>query len=189
MQIKHLVLLTVSSLTLVGCVSISTPELEQSWGGRFSLSAQSPSQEEHQSGHFELTSDSSHTVLDLKTALGNVIARIEETQTYASVETLGYDKITAADLDALMRQTLGFAVPVKGLPYWIEGRLAPDNIAQTQPASPPYTQIIQNGWDIRYETRDSKGAPRRIRIFRAADATTPAISMTLLIQERRHVAQ
>ena len=86
----------------------------------------------------------------------------------------------------MMRQTLVFTVPVTGLPYWIEGEPAPGSAAQTQPASPPFSQIVQDGWNIRYETRDSAGAPRRIRINREADETTPALSMTLLIQERHH---
>jgi outer membrane lipoprotein LolB len=173
-------------MALTGCVSLSTPKLEHSWSGRFSLSAQSATQQEHQSGHFELTNATSQTVLDLKSALGNVIARIEETDSYASVEALGKDKVTATDLNTLMRQTLGFTVPVTGLPYWIEGEPAPGSAAQTQPTSPPFSQIVQDGWNIRYETRDSAGAPRRIRINREADETTPALSMTLLIQERHH---
>lgn len=186
MPFRRFAIVATICMALTGCVSLSTPKLEHSWSGRFSLSAQSSTQQEHQSGHFELTNATSQTVLDLKSALGNVIARIEETDSYASVEALGKDKVTATDLNTLMRQTLGFTVPVTGLPYWIEGEPAPGSVAQTQPTSPPFSQIVQDGWNIRYETRDSAGAPRRIRINREADETTPALSMTLLIQERHH---
>ena len=57
----------IASILLTGCVALSTPELEQSWQGRFSLIARSASQQENHSGRFTLTqANTDLTILDLK---------------------------------------------------------------------------------------------------------------------------
>ena len=109
-------LMSLSSALLTGCVSLSTPTLDQSWQGRFSISAQSPTARENHSGRFTLShSGQSLTVLDLKSPLGNTLARITQTPKVVSLDALGSSTVEASDAEALLLKTLGFSVPVQGL--------------------------------------------------------------------------
>ena len=90
MSLRTLTLISVMALGLTGCVSLSTPDLEQSWQGRFSISAESATNRENHSGRFTLTHTSDVlTILDLKSPLGNTLARITQTPKKISLETLG----------------------------------------------------------------------------------------------------
>ncbi len=172
---------------LSGCVSLSTPDLQQSWQGRFSISAESAQHRENHSGRFILTHSSAPlTILDLKTALGNTIARVTLSDTDVSLQTVGRPEYRADNVDNLLIQTLGFSVPVEGLQYWLEGSPIVGVSAQTTPQSKPYKEIQQNGWLIRYESYDAKGLPKRIRFEREASIDSPALSILLLISDRHH---
>jgi outer membrane lipoprotein LolB len=178
-------LMSLSSALLTGCVSLSTPTLDQSWQGRFSISAQSPTARENHSGRFTLShSGQSLTVLDLKSPLGNTLARITQTPKVVSLDALGSSTVEASDAEALLLKTLGFSVPVQGLQYWLDGNPIPNQEAQTAPSTRPYRQIKQNGWIIQYENYDEAGLPKRIRLERGASETAPAISILLLISAR-----
>ncbi len=67
------------------------------------------------------------------------------------VESNG-DKVQSKDVESLLKQKLGWYVPVNGLVYWIKGLQQPD-IA----ANPSYdklnllTELKQSGWDIEYQ--------------------------------------
>lgn len=176
--------ITLSSL-LTGCISLSTPILEQTWQGRFSISATTTQTQENYSGHFILTHSSApETILDLKTSLGNTFARVSQTPKEVSLEAIGSPTRHAKDAETLLLKTFGFSVPIDGLEYWIDGNIVPNQQAFTSPPSPPYTEIRQNGWIIHYESFDSSRLPKRIRLQRDATDTTPAISILLLISNR-----
>lgn len=177
----------IASIVLTGCVALSTPELEQSWQGRFSLIARSASQQENHSGRFTLTqANTDLTILDLKSALGNTLARITQTPTEVSLETLGNPTVYANDAESLLLKSLGFSVPVDGLNYWIDGKVIPNQAASTIPSAPPYNQVKQSGWLITYENYDESGLPKRIRLTRKATSFAPSISILLVVSSRDH---
>lgn len=185
MSLRTLTLISVMALGLTGCVSLSTPDLEQSWQGRFSISAESATNRENHSGRFTLTHTSDVlTILDLKSPLGNTLARITQTPKNISLETLGNPTIEASDAESLLLETLGFSVPVEGLQYWIDGIPVPGSYAKTLPDKPPYRQIEQNGWLIQYENYDESALPKRIRLQRPSTENSPFISILLLISNR-----
>lgn len=187
MTLRNLFTVLLLCGSLSGCVSFWTPSLEQSWQGRFSVVAQSQSNQQAYSGRFYLThSDSPITVLDLKSSLGNTIARVTQTAQATSLQALGAQSQQARNVDELMLQTFGFSVPIDGLQYWIDGETIPYQQAQTKPVNPPYQEIVQNGWVIRYETFDSEGLPKRIKFLRAESPNSPSLSIVLLITERNH---
>lgn len=186
MTLRNLLTVLLLCSSLSGCVSLWTPSLEQSWQGRFSVVAQSHSNQQAHSGRFYLThSDSPITVLDLKSSLGNTIARVTQTPQATSLEALGTQPLQARNAEELMLQTFGFTVPIDGLQYWIDGKMIPNQKALTKPANPPYQEIAQNGWIIRYEALDSEGLPKRIRFLRAESPSSPSLSIVLLITERK----
>ena len=188
MRNRHLIAVVAAAFILNGCVSLSTPDLEQSWQGRFSASATFQGKQENHSGRFNLThsEEQQTTILDLKSALGNTIARVQQTPDQATLNAVGSQTITAHNAESLLLQTVGFSVPVQGLQYWINGETVPGMIAKTQPQSRPYQKIEQNGWLIQYESYDNNGLPKRIRLQRRSTDTTPALSIVLLISERTY---
>lgn len=177
------------TVLLTGCVALSTPELEQSWQGRFSVTAQSELKNENHSGRFSLTrSGTELTVLDLKTSLGNTIARITQTPEDVSLESVGASTLHANNAEDLLIQTLGFSVPVEGLQFWIDGAVIPGVESVTDPSVPPYKHIKQNGWTIDFESYDANGFPKRIKLLRNSSEQAPMISIILLISHRDHVS-
>ncbi len=182
---RRLVLVLCLSSLLAGCMSLQTPKLEKLWQGRFALSVQSATLEDHQSGHFQLShTPNVLTVLDLKSALGNTLARIEQGQDYAQVQAVGIETVRAQDAQDLMKSTLGFSVPITGLEYWLDGQIAPSSEAKTVPGKAPYQTILQDGWTITYLAY-ANGYPSRLRLMRAQTPDNPAISMTIVINSRR----
>ena len=176
-----------SSLFLTGCLSTSpmAPMLE--WNGRFSLIAQNDSHKENHTGRFSLMQTTDQTqVLDLKTALGNTLARIEYADETVRIQAIGMDEVIGKDPEALMNQLLGFSVPIHGLAFWIDGEALPNVQANTHPAQAPYETIQQMGWEISYRQFDANGMPRRITFERQQMAQAPALKITLIILERRH---
>lgn len=181
---RRLVFMMIFSSFLVGCMSLQTPHLEKLWQGRFSLSVRSATIDNHQSGHFLLShTPAVLTVLDLKSALGNTLARIEQGQDYAQLQAVGIDTIKAQDAQTLMKTALGFSVPINGLEYWLDGQASPWSKAETVPDKAPYETIIQNGWTITYLAYVN-GLPSRLRLTRAETSDNPAISMTIVINSR-----
>ena len=186
MTLRNFLMALLLCSSLSGCVSLWAPSLEQSWQGRFSIVAQGHSNRQAHSGRFYLThSDTPTTILDLKSSLGNTIARVTQTSQSASLEAVGSQPLQAKNAQELMMQTFGFSVPIDGLQYWIDGKTVPNKTAQTKPLKPPYQEIIQNGWIIRYENLDSEGLPRRIKLLRTETLESPSLSIVLLITERK----
>lgn len=185
MSLRTLLLGIALSSLLTGCLSLSTPSLERTWQGRFSISATTPQRQENHSGRFLLThSEIPETILDLKTSLGNTIARVSQTPSQVSLEAVGSPTRYAKNAETLLMQTFGFSVPIDGLEYWIDGETIPGYHAQTTPSLRPYSEIRQNGWVIHYESFDTTGLPKRIRLQRDPTDTTPALSILLLISNR-----
>ena len=125
-------------------------------------------------------------MLDLKTALGNTLARIEYTSDSVRVQAVGIEETVGKDPDALMSALLGFSVPIDGLSFWIDGQVLPNTVYESEPNSTPYQHIRQLGWDITYRQYDDFGMPRRIVFERKATTSSPALKITLIILERRH---
>jgi outer membrane lipoprotein LolB len=61
--------------------------------------------------------------------------------------------MTADDVGTLMRNALGFSLPVEGLRYWLQPSPAPTSHAKTVPdpqVQSRLKEIDQDGWTIQY---------------------------------------
>ncbi len=182
-----LTIASVSCLLLTGCLTTSSLTAVNYWQGRFSVIAQSADHKENHSGRFSLTTtNNASQVLDLKTALGNTLARIEYARDSISVQAVGIEETVGKDSNALMSDLLGFSVPIDGLAFWIDGQVLPNTVYESEPNTAPYQHIRQLGWDITYRQYDDSGLPRRIVFERQATTSSPALKITLIILERRH---
>ena len=175
------------SLLLTGCLSMSPMTPIKEWNGRFSLIAQNDQHKENHTGRFSLMQTADQTqIFDLKTALGNTLARIELSVDEVRVQAIGQKEVVGQDPEALMTQLLGFSVPIHGLAFWIDGDTIPNVEATTDPAQAPYDAIQQMGWVISYRHLDETGLPRRIIFERKQTSLAPALKISLIILERRH---
>lgn len=154
---------------LAGCASVSPPVApERGWAfdGRLALT----SGEDNLSGQLSWRHGAGTDELDLRTPLGQTVARIVRDPDGVTLETSDA-RYRAPDAEALTRERLGVAIPLSGLAWWVAGR--PD------PAR-PYTSnlpggIVQDGWTIAYRDRFADGRPRKI------DATRADLRLKLVI--------
>lgn len=182
-----IILACLGTVLLTGCLSTTTFVSNNEWSGRFSLIAYSDLHKENHSGRFSLMKlENDRLVLDLKTGLGNTLARVEYAPQESCIQAIGLKNTCNNDPEQLMNDLMGFSVPIKGLAFWIDGNALPDVDGTTSPNTQPYECIEQLGWKMTYRQYDEAGFPRRIVFEREKSERSPALKITLIILERRH---
>lgn len=166
---------------LTACATPPRPPAEQSWAGRFSATASLGDWRDSVSGRFLLERLGDTLALELSTPIGGTVARIESGPDGARARGVRIAETTGPDAESLAEQLLGFRLPVRGLPDWIEGRPMPGSPASVTPAAGAAESIEQDDWSVRIESRNARGAPRRLLLERAEDGRTPAVKLQLLI--------
>lgn len=129
------------TVLLSGCSAPPPPPPVQTqgtqvWSGRMGLQIQDPSaQEQSFSASFELQGSPERGSLDVFNPLGSQIAQLRWQQGSAYLQQ-GDHVTTSASLDALLRQSLGTALPIAALFSWLQG----------QPATAPGWQADLSGY-------------------------------------------
>jgi len=102
----------------------------------------------------------------ITSAIGQGIARISRHGDEYLLTTGNGKEFRATDPESLTEQTLGWRLPLAGLPHWIQGRAAPgENADVRRDAERRPVELRQDGWRVEYEEfRD--GHPARVRISR-----------------------
>lgn len=173
-------------LLLAGCASVTPPSVPSKdvppqvkrvfhdtldLGGRISVRYQRAQKEEALHGSFGWTQTPTHTSVTLMSPLGQTIAVIDVTPQVATLMQGGQTARTAADVDALTAETLGWPLPVGGLREWLQG-FAVDRAGQPFVATPQDAEVItRDGWRIRYANWQSAAPstqqrPKRIDLAR-----------------------
>lgn len=121
------------------------------------------------------------------TPTGQTAAEILVTPEAATLTQANREPRTAQDIDALTRQTLGYALPVAGLRDWLQG-YAVDAQGKRFVASPANNSVYtQGGWRLRFtEWQDKPGPngaplPRLIRAERGATGGSGELSIGITI--------
>jgi outer membrane lipoprotein LolB len=175
-QRRDIGLLALYALLLAGCTSLPPLELQpQQYTGRFAASISRGDARETIAGRFTFSTGPTRSVLDLASPLGNTLARVEAGADGATLTAPRGDGSLATwhgpSADALAESVLGYALPVAGLPDWLQGRAAPGRSAVSTPEAGPAARIEQDGWVIAIDERfGDSGAPRRLTLDRT-DAT------------------
>jgi len=107
--------------------------------------------------HADATDD-----LQLRTPLGQTVARIVRDPGGVTLETAD-ERFHAPDAEALTRDRLGMAIPLSGLAWWVRGQPDP---ARPHASDPP-AGFRQDGWVIAYRERFDDGRPKKIDAIRA----------------------
>ncbi|WP_420473002.1 lipoprotein insertase outer membrane protein LolB [Noviherbaspirillum sp. ST9] len=139
--------------------------------GRLSVRYQANSREEALHGSFAWSQTPAQTTVTLLSPLGQTVAVIDVNAEGAALRQAGQPAKSAANVDALTAETLGWPLPVAGLREWLQG-FAVDSAGKRVIANPPETRIdSRDGWRIHYaswleENPSSQNRPKRIDLAR-----------------------
>ncbi len=105
----------------------------------------------------------------LTSPLGQGVARILINAEGAALELPNQPARHAADVETLTRETLGYALPVSGLVWWVQAHPAPGRVFEaTRDAAGRLAQLKQDGWVIDYlqYAVDAPARPRKLLVAR-----------------------
>jgi outer membrane lipoprotein LolB len=140
--------------------------------GRLSVRYQRDGKEEALHGSFLWAQDTARTNLTLLSPLGQTMAVIGVSPDGATLTQSGQPVRKAADVDALIAETLGWPLPVSGLRDWLQG-FAIDSAGNRFIASAQAPEVsTRDGWRIHYASWQDDAQlgpqtrPRRIDLER-----------------------
>lgn len=135
--------------------------------GRLSIRYETNGSEEALHGGFSWAQQPALTTVTLRSPLGQTMAVIRVTPEGAVLQQSGETPRAAADVDALVREALGWPLPISGLQTWLQG-FAIDAAGKRFIATPENAEVVtQDGWHIHYASwQDNR--PRRIDLERYA---------------------
>lgn len=153
-------------------------------GGRLSVRYQNNGKEEALHGSFAWIQNPDHIRVTLLSPLGQTIAVIEVTPEGASLIQGGQAVRSAAEVDRLVEQTLGWPLPVSGLREWLQGFGTGANGRRFIATPDAQEFTTQDNWRIRYvswqDESNSPSRPKRIDLNRTtAEAGNVSIRAVL----------
>ncbi|MFC0167991.1 lipoprotein insertase outer membrane protein LolB [Pseudoduganella danionis] len=137
-------------------------------------------------GTFQWQQTPAATDVTLVSPTGQTVAVLHVTPAQASLQQSGQPLRTAADLDSLTTQTLGWSLPVAGLRDWLQG-YATDAQGQRFSASPARNTVVtRDGWKVEYMTWQDEQAtvpqPKRIELTRLGAGEVEELAIRIAIR-------
>jgi outer membrane lipoprotein LolB len=105
--------------------------------------------------------------LELASPLGQTLARLSGDASGVELQTSDGRVETASDWPTLTSRGLGWALPVEGLAFWIQGAPRKDAPFTAEAAADGALSVLrQDGWTIAYQAfaNDASGVPRPARM-------------------------
>ena len=117
--------------------------------------------------------------------LKQIAATINVTPQQATFTEAGRAPRSAADLESLTKQTLGWSLPVSGLRDWLQG-YATDASGQRVAASAANNSVFtQDGWRLRFvswqNAKEGGQMPREIAAERSATAAADELAIRIIL--------
>ncbi|KMY86817.1 Outer membrane lipoprotein LolB precursor [Candidatus Paraburkholderia calva] len=134
--------------------SLST-QTQRAYRGRFAVTYNDQQGVQRNAyGNFDWQENGDTVTLQLRNPLGSTMAIVTSSPSLATLELPNRQPVNAENVSELMQNTLGFALPVEGLRYWLQPSAAPNSRAKTE-LDPDSNngrpkQIKQDGWTIDY---------------------------------------
>ncbi len=176
-------LLTGTALGLAGCASLA-PSMSPAASamaerpyhaaidiaGRLSVRYQQQGSEQALHGSFEWQQTDQATRVTLRSPLGQIVAVIEVGPDGATLTKTGEVTHSAADVNTLTAQVLGWPLPVAHLQDWLQG-FVKDDSSQLRAVQPDGEQRLRtaDGWQLQYaswQTAQPPAHPKRIDLDR-----------------------
>ncbi|OON59823.1 outer membrane lipoprotein LolB [Massilia sp. KIM] len=169
MPITRRLTLIALAAALAGCATTATMPSTATVGayresidlsGRLSVNYLKDGARESLNGNFNWAQRPDRTDVTLNSPLGQTIATIAVTPGEATLTQSGRAPRSAADIDGLTQQTLGWTLPVAGLRDWLQG-YAVDEQGRRFAASPANNSVsTKDGWRLRFMSWQDDKAPQ-----------------------------
>jgi outer membrane lipoprotein LolB len=119
--------------------------------------------------NFHWTHERARDELDLRSPLGQTIARLTGDATGVRLQSSDGRIETASDWPTLTTRALGWPLPVEGLAFWIQGLPRGDAPSTIEPGSDGMPAVLrQDGWVIVYQAfqrgADGTARPQRLTL-------------------------
>ena len=197
---RRLAILALAATVLTGCATgtanLSTAPVGDyretiDLAGRLSVNYQKDGRPESINGNFNWEQAPGTIDVTLMSPLGQTVAAISVTPGSATLTQGGQAPRTAADIDSLTQQTLGWPLPVSGLRDWLQG-YAVDAQGQRFRASPASNSVTtKDGWRLRFVEWQDAGSggggigaapvPRLIQAERAASGDIQDLAIRIVV--------
>ena len=103
------------------------------------------------SGGFSWNHTPTDDVVELLTPLGQIAARLTMTTTGTTIELADGQRASTAEPEAYLARVLGIRLPIRALPYWMQGAPVPGSSIGAEADSAGRLALLwQDGWQIRY---------------------------------------
>ncbi|MFL9880737.1 lipoprotein insertase outer membrane protein LolB [Herbaspirillum rhizosphaerae] len=186
-----------------GCATVAPPESADSGpaverryndsidlSGRLSIRYEQDRREQAVHGSFTWNQSARHIVLSLLSPLGQTLATIDIKPGIAVLTQSGKPPLSAADVDVLTEQALGWPLPVSGLRDWLQGfgRGADGKAFVAQPSRDTVRFTTRDGWNLSYgewqddAAKTEKNRPKRIDLTRETKQAGP-VSIRIVIDD------
>ncbi|MET3134029.1 outer membrane lipoprotein LolB [Oxalobacteraceae bacterium GrIS 1.11] len=188
-----LIVLGCAGALLSACATTAPPTARQvgpyreaiELSGRLAVNYERDGKNEALSGKFNWRQSAERTDVSLASPLGQTIAKISVTPGAATLTQNGQAPRSAADIDALSAQALGWSLPVSGLRDWLQGYAVRADGSRFV-ASPRQDSVVTgDGWRLRYVSwQDEASAypqPKRIDAERSAGPKAGAVAIRIVI--------
>jgi outer membrane lipoprotein LolB len=163
--------LAIIMFVLGGCASFYNPTVDKpsayvkpqvidkdfDISGRFSIT----NAKDNNYGNFTWVRQSPNENLELRSPIGNTVAKITIESGLATLETDG-KTYHGQDLDSMLEKNLGFTLPMESLHYWIQGIALP-NVPIEASLSDGFIQL---GWKVEYLAWSDPNHPRVLQCSR-----------------------
>ncbi|HEV7816630.1 MAG TPA: outer membrane lipoprotein LolB [Janthinobacterium sp.] len=128
------------------------------------------------------------TDITLYSPLGQTVASISVMPTQATLTESGKPPRSAADIDTLSAQALGWALPVSGLREWLQGYAAAADGSRFIASQKNDSVTTRDGWRLHYVSwqdgkPDAPPQPKRIDAERSATASAAEVAIRIVIDE------
>ncbi|WP_250450195.1 lipoprotein insertase outer membrane protein LolB [Caballeronia sp. ATUFL_M2_KS44] len=140
--------------TSAASTSLST-QTSRAYHGRFAVQYNDQNGAQRNAyGNFDWQETGDTVTLQLRNPLGQTMAIVTSSPSLATLELPNRQPVNADNVSDLMQNTLGFALPVEGLRYWLQPSAAPSSRAETtldpESNNGRPKEIKQDGWTIDY---------------------------------------
>ncbi|MQR00369.1 lipoprotein insertase outer membrane protein LolB [Glaciimonas soli] len=151
-------------------------------GGRLSVRYEQNGKEQAVYGSFTWSQTLDHTVVTLLSPLGQTLATINITPDLSTLQQAGQPIRTAADVDQLTSEALGWPLPIAGMRDWLQafGNDSKDqrfNLNPTSDSSAVTSVTTSDHWLIQYTNwqtgTDNSGYAKRIDLSRNTEQAGP----------------
>ncbi|WP_070107970.1 lipoprotein insertase outer membrane protein LolB [Burkholderia plantarii] len=171
-----------SSVAPLGATSADTitTQAAHAYTGRFAVRYEDRlGKQQNVYGNFDWQETGNVITLELRSPLGQTLAVVRSSPQRASLEMPGRAPRFAGDVGQLMQDTLGFALPLDGLRFWMVPQPSPGTPADVTGDAAHPKQIRQDGWTIDYLAYADAPATgvKRLDLTRE----TPALDIKLVL--------